>query len=95
MLKLTLMNQTFQVPCEEKDKAQLIEAATLLEEKLDEVSNLRGETKALMVALNICFDYIQMKQETTQYTLRLDEQFEEVMSQSSQDNLQAKDVVTQ
>lgn len=86
MLKLTFMNHQFQVPCKEEDKAQLIEAATLLEEKLDQVQNLKGESKVLMVALNLCFDYLQLKQDTTQYTLRLDDQLEEVMSQITKDS---------
>jgi len=85
MLKLTLMNHTFQVPCKEADKAQLIEAATMLEEKLEQVQTLKGENKALMVALNICFDYLQLKQDTMQYTLRLDDQLNDVMIQISQD----------
>lgn len=80
------MNHQFQVPCKEEDKAQLIEAATLLEEKLDQVQNLKGESKVLMVALNLCFDYLQLKQDTTQYTLRLDDQLEEVMSQITKDS---------
>jgi cell division protein ZapA len=85
MLKLTLMNHTFQVPCKESDKAQLIEAATMLQDKLEQVQTLKGENKALMVALNICFDYIQLKQDTTQYTLRLDEQIDGVMTQITQE----------
>lgn len=88
LLKLTLMNHSFQVPCKEADKAQLIEAATLLEDKLEQVQTLKGENKALMVALNVCFDYIQLKQDTAQYTLRLDGQIEEVMNQITQENNQ-------
>ncbi len=87
MLKLTLMNHQFQVPCEDKDKAQLIEAATLLEDRLDQVPNLKGEKKILMVTLNLCFEYLQLKKETSQYTLRLDEQLEDIMLQVNQDSL--------
>lgn len=74
MLTITLMNHTFEIPCKEEDKAQLIEAATLLEDKLDEMKTLRGESKALMVALNLAFDLLQMKKDTLQYCQHLDKQ---------------------
>lgn len=83
MLTLTLMNHTFEVPCAPEDREQLIEAATLLEDKLDQVTNLQGESKVLMVALNLCYDYLQMKQDTTQYCLRLDQQLESIQQQAS------------
>ncbi|KUJ75782.1 hypothetical protein AVO42_10910 [Thiomicrospira sp. XS5] len=87
MLTLSLMNHTFEVPCEPEDHERLIEAATLLEDKLDQVTTLKGESKVLMVALNLCYDYLQMKQDTTQYCLRLDDQLEDAMTQiaNSQD----------
>ncbi|MBD3612373.1 MAG: cell division protein ZapA [Hydrogenovibrio crunogenus] len=81
MLTLSLMNHTFEVPCEPEDRERLIEAATMLEDKLDQVTTLKGESKVLMVALNLCYDHLQMKQETTQYCLRLDEQIEDAITQ--------------
>ncbi|GAB6034438.1 cell division protein ZapA [Galenea microaerophila] len=80
MLTLTLMNHTFEIPCKEEDKPRLIEAATLLEEKLEQMPHLRGESKVLMVALNLCYDYLQMKNETLQYCLHLDQQMEETLN---------------
>lgn len=74
------MNHTFEVPCEPEDRDRLIEAATLLEDKLDQVDGLKGESKVLMVALNLCYDYLQMKSDTTQYCLRLDDQLEDSMN---------------
>ncbi|NCN44871.1 MAG: cell division protein ZapA [Piscirickettsiaceae bacterium CG_4_10_14_3_um_filter_44_349] len=76
MLTLSLMNHTFEVPCEPEDREMLIEAATLLEDKLEQAPNLKGESKVLMVALNLCYDYLQLKQDTSQYCLRLDQQLE-------------------
>jgi len=76
MLKLTLMKHTFEVPCEPDEKERLIEAATLLEEKLDEVKVLKGESKVLSVALNMCYDYLQMKEDTNHYHQHLDNQIE-------------------
>lgn len=90
MLTLSLMNHTFEVPCEPEDHERLIEAATLLEDKLDQVTSLKGESKVLMVALNLCYDYLQMKQDTTQYCLRLDHQLETAMSQLNE-NAEKKD----
>lgn len=78
------MNHTFQVPCEPEDKEKLIEAATLLEDKLDQVSGLKGESKVLMVALNMCYEYLQLKAETTQYCLQLEDQLDETIAQVAQ-----------
>lgn len=80
MLSLTLMNHSFEIPCEESDRERLIEAATLLEDKLDQLPELKGEGKILMVALNLCYDYLQLKDDTTQYTLRLEDQIETVIN---------------
>jgi len=81
VLTLTLMNHTFEIPCEPHERDKLIEAATLLEDKLDQVPGLKGESKVLMVALNLAFDYLQLKDDTTQYSLRLEDQIESVMNQ--------------
>lgn len=86
MLTLSLMNHTFEVPCEPEDRDKLIEAATLLEDKLDQVKGLKGESKVLMVALNMCYDYIELKSDTTQYCLRLEDQIEDTLSQVAQSN---------
>ena len=74
------MNHNFEIPCEDEDRDRLIEAATLLEDKLDQAQGLKGEGKVLMVALNLCYDYLQMKDDTTQYGLRLEDQMETVMN---------------
>ena len=84
MLTLTLMNHTFEIPCEPHEREKLIEAATLLEDKLDQVPGLKGESKVLMVALNLAFDYLQLKEDTTQYSLRLEDQIDNVMNQVAQ-----------
>ncbi|MDX1351657.1 MAG: cell division protein ZapA [Thiomicrorhabdus sp.] len=81
MLTLTLMNHTFEIPCEAHEREKLIEAATLLEDKLDQLPGLKGESKVLMVALNLCFDYLQLKEDTTQYSLRLEDQLDDVINQ--------------
>lgn len=86
MLTLTLMNHTFEIPCEPHERDKLIEAATLLEDKLDQVPGLKGESKVLMVALNLAFDYLQLKDDTTQYSLRLEDQIDSVMNQVASEN---------
>jgi len=75
------MNHTFEIPCEAHERERLIEAATLLEDKLDQLPGLKGEGKVLMVALNLCFDYLQLKDDTTQYSLRLEDQLDDVINQ--------------
>ncbi|MCF6253801.1 MAG: cell division protein ZapA [Thiomicrorhabdus sp.] len=76
MLTLTLMDHNFEIPCEASEQERLIEAATLLEDKLDQLPELKGEGKVLMVALNLCYDYLQLKEDTTQYTQRVEQQLE-------------------
>ncbi|WFE68763.1 cell division protein ZapA [Thiomicrospira sp. R3] len=73
---IRLMNHRFDVPCQPEDQAKLEQAATMLDQKLDQVPHLKGETKILMVALNICYDYIQMKADTLAYTDHLEKQLE-------------------
>ena len=84
MLTLTLMDHNFEIPCDEGDHERLIEAATLLEDKLDQLPELKGEGKVLMVALNLCYDYLQLKEDTTQYTERVEQQIETVIQQVAQ-----------
>ena len=84
MLTLTLMDHNFEIPCEESEHERLIEAATLLEDKLDQLPELKGEGKVLMVALNLCYDYLQLKEDTTQYTERVEQQIETVIQQVAQ-----------
>ena len=88
MLTLTLMNHTFEIPCETHERDKLIEAATLLEDKLDQLPGLKGESKVLMVALNLCFDYLQLKEDTTQYSLRLENQLDTVINQVANESSQ-------
>lgn len=94
VLTLTLMNHTFELPCEPHQRDGLIDAATLIEEKLDQVPGLKGESKVLMVAINLAFDYLQLKDETTQYTMRLEDQIESAINQIARDCINNKDSST-
>jgi len=94
VLTLTLMNHTFELPCEPHQREGLIDAATLIEEKLDQVPGLKGESKVLMVAINLAFDYLQLKDETTQYTMRLEDQIESAINQIARDCINNKDSST-
>jgi cell division protein ZapA len=80
------MNHTFEIPCEAEDRERLIEAATLLEDKLDQLPELKGESKVLMMALNLCYDHLQLRDDTTQYTHRLEDQMNTVMNQVASNN---------
>ncbi|UQB42991.1 cell division protein ZapA [Thiomicrospira microaerophila] len=73
---IRLMNHRFEVPCEPEDQAKLEQAADFLDNKLDLVPHLKGETKILMVALNICYDYLQLKKDTLAYTDHLEKQLD-------------------
>ena len=86
MLTLTLMDHNFEIPCEASEHERLIEAATLLEDKLDQLPELKGEGKVLMVALNLCYDYLQLKEDTTQYTQRVEQQLETAIQHIAQSN---------
>lgn len=85
MLTLTLMNHTFEIPCEPEEKEGLIEAATLIEDRLEQLPSLKGESKVLMVALNLAYEHLQMKDQTVQYTLHLEEQIDNTIQQLASD----------
>ena len=82
MLTLSIMGHTFDVPCQPEEKERLIDAATMLEEKLEQVSGLKGESKALVVALNMCYDYLKLKDDTVQYCENLDKQLAKRMDET-------------
>lgn len=79
MLNLTLMNHHFEFTCTPEEKERLIEAATMIEDRLDTVSHLKGESKALMIAINLAYDILEMKEESLQYTVHLENQIDEAM----------------
>lgn len=81
MLTLTLLDSTFEFDCEDHERERLIEAATMLEDKLDQLPNMKEKNKILMTALNLCFDYLKLKDDTVQYSLRLEDQLDTVMNQ--------------
>jgi len=83
---ITLFNHHFDVPCTDEDRPTLIQAATLLEEKLDQVPHLKGENKVLMVALNLCYDYIRLHQDTLNYSNHMETQIESLMALMMKDN---------
>lgn len=85
MLNLTLMNHTFEIPCEPEEKERLIEAATLIEERLEQATGLKGEGKILMVALNLAYDHLQMRDETVQYSLHLEDQVDSAIQDLAKD----------
>lgn len=85
MLTLSIMGRTFEVPCQPEEKETLIDAATMLEEKLEQVSGLKEESKALMVGLNMCYDYLKLKSATVQYCENLDKQLAECMNEMYED----------
>lgn len=79
MLNITLMNHSFEIPCEPEERERLIEAATLVEDRLEQATGLRAEGKILMVALNLAYEHLQMKDETMQYSLHLENQVDSVI----------------
>lgn len=81
MLNITLMNHSFEIPCQPEERERLIEAATLVEDRLEQASGLRGEGKILMVALNLAYEHLQMKDETVQYSLHLEGQVDAVIDE--------------
>ncbi|QCU89853.1 cell division protein ZapA [Thiomicrorhabdus sediminis] len=81
MLTLTLMDSTFEFDCEDHEREKLIEAATMLEDKLEQLPTMKDKNKVLMTALNICFDYLTLKEDTLAYTERLEGQIQQMMTQ--------------
>lgn len=78
-LNLRLMNHHFEVPCAPEDQVKLQAAVNLLEDKLDSVTHLKGEHKVLMVALNICYEYLQMKTDTINHIQHLEEELDAII----------------
>lgn len=83
-LTLRLMNHHFEVPCELEEHEKLEQAAMMLNDKLNSVSHLKGEHKVLMVALNICYDYLQMKHDTLAQIQDLETQIDQLIDEANQ-----------
>jgi cell division protein ZapA len=79
-LNLRLLNHHFEVPCEADEQEKLLGAASMLNNKLDQVAHLKGEHKILMVALNICYDYLQMKTDTLEHIEKLEDQLDQILT---------------
>lgn len=82
-LDITLNNHTFRVPVAPEDEERLIEAATLVDRKLQEAPGRTGELRALTVALNLAYDLLLVKERSRATTRQVDKTLEQVMQQLS------------
>ncbi len=80
-LKITLLNNTFEIPVEPEDEARLIEAATLVDKHLSEARSRSNELKALSVALNLAYDYLLLLEKCKDNAQRMDQAMEQAMQQ--------------
>ena len=68
MIDVTILGNTLQIPCEGEDCQQLRDSIAMLESKLEHIpDNMRNESRLILLAINICYDYLRMKQETLEF----------------------------
>lgn len=70
MVSVQIMNTEYHLSCLPAEREGLLEAGRYLEQKLQEVRDsgkvLSTERMAVIVALNITYDYLRLKTETAQ-----------------------------
>ena len=80
MLSLKIMNHAFEIDCGPEDYDSLTKAAELLEEKIDEMpAMMKNERKLLLVALNICYDYLTLKEESLKSSEKIETQLTQLL----------------
>jgi len=77
MIKVSLFDNTLDIPCEGEDCRQLQNAIELIEEKLTQIpTSMRNESRLLLLAINLGYDLQKLKRES----LELNESFEQKVS---------------
>ena len=70
-LELTLLGKTYQVKCPPESAELLQSSADYLNGKLDEIHHnsraMSADRLAMMAALNICYELLALKKETSSY----------------------------
>ncbi|MBO1926080.1 cell division protein ZapA [Thiomicrorhabdus sp. 6S2-11] len=64
MIEINTMGHRFKFQCEDDERKRLEAAAEMIEQKMLELPKAnRNERSLLMVAINIAYDFIQLKEE--------------------------------
>lgn len=80
MVSLSLMNHAFELECTPEDETPLEEAAKLLDEKFNEMpASMPNERKAILVALNIAYDYLVLKDESLKNSEHVEEKLNQLL----------------
>lgn len=75
MLSLTIMNHAFDIECSPEDHDSLQKAADILNKKINEMpASMKNERKIILVALNICYDYLVLKEESLSNSENIEKQ---------------------
>ncbi|WP_165395060.1 cell division protein ZapA [Thiomicrorhabdus indica] len=96
MVSLNIMNHAFDLECPQDEEASLISAAKLLESKLNEMpASMPNERKALLVALNICYDYLVLKDESLANSESIEKKLQQLLKLLQQSNLDNLNITSQ
>ncbi|MBN2646914.1 MAG: cell division protein ZapA [Thiotrichales bacterium] len=79
MVEINVLGHRFNFPCAPEEKARLQKAAQLIEHKMNELPKAnRNERALIMVAINIAYDLLQLKEETQEHGSDLRVKIEEI-----------------
>ena len=68
MINVTILGNSLQIPCEGEDCEQLQKSIALLENKLEHIpDNMRNESRLILLAINLCYDYLRLKNESLEF----------------------------
>lgn len=94
MVSLTIMNHTFELQCASEEQASLVAAAQTLQAKLNEMpASMPNERKVLLVALNICYDYLTLKDESLKNSEGIEQKINQLLQLLQSTNLDNLSIV--
>lgn len=95
MVSLTIMNHAFEIECSQEEKQPLTDAADLIEKKLNEMpASMPNERKILLVALNITYDYLNLKDESLKNSQSIETKLDQLLKLLQHSNLDNLSIVS-
>lgn len=89
MVSLRIMNHAFELECPKEEERSLKNAAILLENKLNEMpASMPNERKTLLVALNICYDYLILKDESLKNSENIEQKLNQLLTFLQENSLE-------
>lgn len=95
MVNLNLLNHSFDLECPQDEEASLIAASELLKGKLNEMpATMPNERKAILVALNLCYDYLLLKDESLKNSESIEKKLHQLLTLLQQSDLENLNITT-